>query len=255
MLQRDPAKRPNINQLLKSPIIADRIRKLLNEDDFKDEFSHTILHNQNVFDEFRAIQAKKKAEEEEKKKEAANELEEKRMQAELDKKLAAMNLNQYKPKHGQDPQMFNQMYMNYIDQLNQDADEISTPSAVSERPYSQQSSQIAEEDRGDNQEEDSEASSAQSAPSRAPASNNQLINISACEFGEFQKYMIGQYGENQFKQGYEIIRMNRNVLYEDNGEQKLGNMLKGLNFADAEQMKGFINFCTTYLIVQNMQVS
>ena len=45
MLQRDPAKRPNINQLLKSPIIADRIRKLLNEDDFKDEFSHTILHN------------------------------------------------------------------------------------------------------------------------------------------------------------------------------------------------------------------
>jgi len=76
-----------------------------------------------------------------------------------------------------------------------------------------------------------------------------LINISACEFGEFQKYMIGQYGENQFKQGYEIIRMNRNVLYEDNGEQKLGNMLKGLNFADAEQMKGFINFCTTYLIV------
>lgn len=115
MLQRDPAKRPNINQLLKSPIIADRIRKLLNEDDFKDEFSHTILHNQNVFDEFRAIQAKKKADEEQKKKEAANEIEEKRMQAELDKKLAAMNLNQYKPKHGQDPQMFNQMYMNYID--------------------------------------------------------------------------------------------------------------------------------------------
>lgn len=67
--------------------------------------------------------------------------------------------------------------------------------------------------------------------------------------------MISQYGENQFKQGYEIIKMNRNVLYEDNGEQKLGNMLKGLNFADAEQMKGFINFCTTYLIVQNMQVS
>ena len=46
-----------------------------------------------MFDEFRAIQAKKKADEEQKKKEAANELEEKRMQAELDKKLAAMNLN------------------------------------------------------------------------------------------------------------------------------------------------------------------
>ena len=255
MLQRDPAKRPNINQLLKSPIIADRIRKLLNEDDFKDEFSHTILHNQNVFDEFRAIQAKKKAEEEQKKKEALKEEESKRMQAELDKKLAAMNLNQYKPKYGQDPQMFNQMYMNYIEQLNQDADEISTPSAISERPYSQQSSQIAEEDRGDQQEEDSEASSASTSSRVSATSQNQLINISACEFGEFQKYMISQYGENQFKQGYEIIKMNRNVLYEDNGEQKLGNMLKGLNFTDGEQMKGFINFCTTYLIVQNMQVS
>jgi NIMA (never in mitosis gene a)-related kinase len=100
MLQRDPSKRPNINQLLKSPIIADRIRKLLNEDDFKDEFSHTILHNQNVFDEFRSIQAKKKADEEQKKKEALKEEEEKRMQADLDKKLSAMNLNQYKPKYG-----------------------------------------------------------------------------------------------------------------------------------------------------------
>lgn len=78
MLQRDPAKRPNINQLLKSPIISDRIKKLLNEDDFKDEFSHTILHNQNVFDEFRAIQAKKKQEEEQKKQQALREEEEKK---------------------------------------------------------------------------------------------------------------------------------------------------------------------------------
>jgi hypothetical protein len=93
MLQRDPAKRPNINQLLKSPIISDRIKKLLNEDDFKDEFSHTILHNQNVFDEFRSIQAKKKAEEEEKKKAAMKEEEEKKMALEMEKKLNAMNLN------------------------------------------------------------------------------------------------------------------------------------------------------------------
>lgn len=71
MLQKDPNKRPNINQVLKYPIIHERIQKLLNEQDFKDEFSHTILHNQNVFDEFRAIQAKKKQDEEKKKKDAA----------------------------------------------------------------------------------------------------------------------------------------------------------------------------------------
>ena len=48
-----------------------------------------------------------------------------------------------------------------------------------------------------------------------------MINISACEFGEFEKYMVGQYGEQQFKQGFEIIKNNRNVLYEDLGEKKL----------------------------------
>ena len=82
--------------------------------------------------------------------------------------------------------MFNQMYMNYIDQLNQDVDEISTPTSMSDRPYSQQSSIIPEEDRGDNNDDaDSEAGSV-SAPSKL--SGNQqanLINISACEFGEF----------------------------------------------------------------------
>jgi hypothetical protein len=33
-----------------------------------------------------------------------------------------------------------------------------------------------------------------------------MINISSCEFAEFEKYMISQYGEQQFKQGYELIR-------------------------------------------------
>lgn len=56
MLNKDPNKRPNINNILKFPVIQERIKMLLNEDDFKDEFSHTILHNQNVFDEFRSIQ-------------------------------------------------------------------------------------------------------------------------------------------------------------------------------------------------------
>jgi len=84
MLNKDPNKRPNVNQILKYPVIAERIKKLLNEEDFKDEFSHTILHNQNVFDEFKAIQSRKKADEERKLKEAAEEEEKKKME-ELDK--------------------------------------------------------------------------------------------------------------------------------------------------------------------------
>lgn len=148
MLNRDPKQRPNINQLLKYPVIADRIRKLLNENDFKDEFSHTILHNQNVFDEFRAIQAKKKADEEKARMDAAKAEEEAKKQKELEEQMAKMNVNNYKPKYGQDPQLFNQMYMNYIDQLNSadsnvDYSEPDTPAtqySSGSRPISQQSS-------------------------------------------------------------------------------------------------------------------
>jgi NIMA (never in mitosis gene a)-related kinase len=48
MLVVDVRKRLNINQILKQPVVSRRIKTFLNEDVFKQEFSHTILHNQNV---------------------------------------------------------------------------------------------------------------------------------------------------------------------------------------------------------------
>jgi NIMA (never in mitosis gene a)-related kinase len=45
MLRTEPDQRPSINQILKIPFIKERVTSLLNEDDFKEEFSHTILHN------------------------------------------------------------------------------------------------------------------------------------------------------------------------------------------------------------------
>jgi NIMA (never in mitosis gene a)-related kinase len=45
MLQKDPARRPSINAILKMPIIEKRIGQFLEDADFKDEFSHTLLHN------------------------------------------------------------------------------------------------------------------------------------------------------------------------------------------------------------------
>jgi NIMA (never in mitosis gene a)-related kinase len=52
LLQKDPAMRPSIHQILNSPQVKIRIKKFLSGDSFKDEFSHTLLHNQNVFEEF-----------------------------------------------------------------------------------------------------------------------------------------------------------------------------------------------------------
>lgn len=55
MLQKDPAMRPTIHQILRTPQIQGRIRQFLGGETFKDEFAHTILHNQNVFDEFKKV--------------------------------------------------------------------------------------------------------------------------------------------------------------------------------------------------------
>jgi hypothetical protein len=55
------------------PIIEGRINQFLNDQDFKDEFSHTLLHNKDVFKDFQ-----KKIEEEKKRRQ--KEEEEKKMQ-------------------------------------------------------------------------------------------------------------------------------------------------------------------------------
>jgi NIMA (never in mitosis gene a)-related kinase len=64
MLQKDPAKRPNVNQILKMAPIEKRISQFLDDQDFRDEFSHTLLHNQDVF---KAFQRRKDDEERQKK--------------------------------------------------------------------------------------------------------------------------------------------------------------------------------------------
>ena len=66
--------------------------------------------------------------------------------------------------------------------------------------------------------------------------------------------MVAQYGQQQFVEGFQIIKNNRNMVYEDNGDLKLAEMLSHLKFEDNDSLLGFINFCTTYLMVQNMHV-
>ena len=56
----------------------------------------------------------------------------------LEKQMAAIKLNDYKPKYGQDAQLFNELYMNYVDHLSKDQ-ESAVSSGYGDRPYSQQS--------------------------------------------------------------------------------------------------------------------
>ena len=45
-----PSRRPTVNALLKMPIIQQRIKTNLSTSIVATEFSHTILHRQNVYD-------------------------------------------------------------------------------------------------------------------------------------------------------------------------------------------------------------
>ena len=55
-MQKRPSQRPNINAILNMPVIKDRVKYYLEMDVFKEEFSHTILHGQNVFQEHKRKQ-------------------------------------------------------------------------------------------------------------------------------------------------------------------------------------------------------
>ena len=50
LISQDPRSRPNVNTVLKHKLLGPRIKQFLNNADFKDEFAHTVLHKQNVFD-------------------------------------------------------------------------------------------------------------------------------------------------------------------------------------------------------------
>ena len=52
LLVKDPRNRPSISDILKMPLLKPRINSFLEGDDFKEEFSHTLLHNKDVFKEF-----------------------------------------------------------------------------------------------------------------------------------------------------------------------------------------------------------
>jgi hypothetical protein len=82
-------------------------------------------------------------------------------------------------------------------------------------------------------------------------SQEEMINITSCDFKEFARYMSQTYGPIAFEKGYKIIKDQHDLIYQEDGEEVLAKLLQPL-FPDPDTTKGFINFVTTYLIVQNM---
>lgn len=78
----------------------------------------------------------------------------------------------------------------------------------------------------------------------------EMINLYTCDFPDFSVHMSQQYGKEQFTKGFDIISLNKNLIYTEEGEEQLVKMLKHL-FVTEDLIRGFLNFCTSYIIVQN----
>ena len=124
--------------------------------------------------------------------------------------------------------------------------------------YKPKAAKQSEEDREDTAYSQ-QASDLSSQPSSAynsgagseSQSNDDIINITSCDFPQFAEYMSKQYGTAAFKQGFQIVQSQQDLMYAVDGEDRLLQLLKP-HFSDEDSARGFINFCTTYLIVQNM---
>ena len=71
-----------------------------------------------------------------------------------------------------------------------------------------------------------------------------------CDYNEFAAHMGKQYGERQFSEGFAIINKYKELIYSEEGEEKLVKMMRHL-FKTDDLIRGFLNFCTSYIIVQN----
>lgn len=77
-----------------------------------------------------------------------------------------------------------------------------------------------------------------------------MINLYTCDFAEFANHMAAQYGREPFEKGFAIISKYKDLIYTEEGEEQLVGMLRHL-FKTQELIRGFLNFCTSYIIVQN----
>ena len=77
-----------------------------------------------------------------------------------------------------------------------------------------------------------------------------IIDLYGCDFSKFSSYMSKQYGEQQFNEGFAIMSKYKDYIYTEEGESKLVKLLRHI-FATEDLALGFINFCTSYIIVQN----
>lgn len=64
--------------------------------------------------------------------------------------------------------------------------------------------------QSEDKEDDAEYESTHTTPAANASadSKEEMINITSCNLSEFSTYMVGQYGEQAFNEGFKIIKSN-----------------------------------------------
>ena len=87
----------------------------------------------------------------------------------------------------------------------------------------------------------------------ATKKNHEELNLVGCDYPEFEKKMIERYGEKQFKDGYLLVKANKDQMYADGGEEKVKELLRKLEFKSEAELEDFLNNATTYVIISTMK--
>lgn len=56
-------------------------------------------------------------------------------------------------------------------------------------------------------------------------SQEDMINITACDFREFANFMKATYGTAAFERGYKMVKDNFDLIHQEDGEDLLASML------------------------------
>lgn len=76
---------------------------------------------------------------------------------------------------------------------------------------------------------------------------NDLVNVASLDWTGFSQFMIKQYGDIQFTDGFKIIEDNYQALIdEDDCEDQLAALIEGLNFDSTEMLKMFVTNSINY---------
>ena len=82
-----------------------------------------------------------------------------------------------------------------------------------------------------------------------PAEERAVMDLASCEPHEFADEMVAQFGKKIFDQGFNLIKLNRLLIYEEDGDKKLEDQLRVLGYEDDTQLRLFIDMCSTYLLL------